>query len=436
MVEKLPAKRKNSFAASFLFFKIFILSVVVVGKVVNIQSSRITPISCWVFLVFVFPVHCGLNVKNLHLYLQNLENGNPKISSAMIKFICFISIFFTVLSCTPTQNNQASLSIDIWYGKQQQFGNIGLTQKWINILGNVHADQGVEKLTCKLNNAVTKELTVGSDLHRLAGTGDFNIDIEVSLFNEGINQLEIFALDSSGHSITETVEVEVHKGNTWPLPYSIHWSETENIQDVAQVVDGHWEITPDGVRNLDTYYDRVISMGDTSWLNYELITTVIFHGFTPPSKGPPTYNVSHAAIASRWPGHDMDHLQPHRKWFPLGATSEFRLTAGLDSCRWRIFDGPKPDSVKFHVEQDPASYRSIRLNQKYGMKHRVESLQGNRTLYRVKLWPYSDPEPEAWDFEGREPGENLFSGSTLLIAHNTSVTFGDIQVVPIQTKNQ
>ena len=239
--------------------------------------------------------------------------------------------------------------------------------------------------------------------------------------------------DFAGFTISKQIELQVNKSAQWPLPYSIRWDSVSDIKEVVQVVDGRWEITKDGLHNLDTYYDRAVALGDRSWKNYQVSTTVIFHDFTPPEKGPPTYNVSHAAIASRWPGHDIDDLQPHRKWFPLGATSEFRLTVGLDSCRWRIFDGPKPETDNFHVEQSPEAFRSIELNKKYGMKHRVQSLGSNRTQYSVKLWPYDRMEPEHWDFQGIEENENLASGSVLLIAHNTSLTFGDIMVVPIDT---
>ena len=71
------------------------------------------------------------------------------------------------------------------------------------------------------------------------------------------------------------------------------------------------------------------------------------------------------------------------------------------------------------------------LERKYGMKHKVETIGSGRTRYSVKLWPYDQPEPEQWDFEGIEEDENLTSGSALLIAHNTSVTFGDVVVEPI-----
>ena len=276
--------------------------------------------------------------------------------------------------------------IDIWYGDHQEFGKLGLPQKWINILGNVQAENGIKSLTYKLNASDPKELTLGSDLHRLAAQGDFNVDLDVNDCVEGENLIKLIAVDSQDQSLIKKITFYLQKDRQWPLPYSITWSEVQNIQNAVQIVDGHWEITKNGLHNLDTYYDRVFALGDASWKNYEVSTTVTFHDFTPPEKGPPTYNVSHAAIASRWPGHSMDSLQPYRQWYPLGATSEFRLTAGLDSCRWRIFDGPKPNSVRFYVEQGAKDYRTIELNKEYVMKHRVETVGRDSTLYSVKFW--------------------------------------------------
>jgi hypothetical protein len=324
--------------------------------------------------------------------------------------------------------DKSSLQMDIWYGDQQRFGKPGITQKWINILGNLYAENGLKDLNYTLNAGPLKKLTVGSDLHRLAATGDFNIDIHINDCHAGENIVLISAVDSLENTCTRKVEFFLEKGNRWPLPYTIKWSDVENIQDVVQVIDGHWEITGQGLHNLDTYYDRVVAFGDTSWKSYEVSTSVIFHSFKPPAEGPPTYNVSHAAIAMRWTGHDEDDLQPHRKWYPLGATAEFRLTQNLDSCRWRIFDGPKPNSMDFHTEQPVKDYRKIQLNRKYGMKHRVSTVGKDSTLYQVKLWPFNEPEPVEWDFQGIEVEENYASGSALLIAHNTSVTFGDVTV--------
>ena len=347
--------------------------------------------------------------------------------SMWVKFCLLAVILQFICGCsTPPP-----IFIDIWYGNQQNFGNPGLPQKWINILGNVCAENGIKTLQYQLNDSPPANLTIGSDLHRLAAPGDFNIDIDVKSCQESENILWITAIDSSGNTSKKRIVFSLEKNQTWSLPYVIKWAEVDNLQDVVQVIDGHWEITSQGLHNLDTYYDRVVAIGDKSWENYEVSTSVTFHSFTPPEEGPPTYNVSHAAIAMRWEGHDRDDLQPHRKWYPLGATAEFRLTKGLDSCRWRIFDGPKPHSSDFHTEQPLEDYRAIQLNRKYGMKHRVKTVGNDSTLYQVKLWPLDEPEPEEWDFEGIEVEENYPSGSALLIAHNTSVTFGDVTVRPV-----
>ena len=66
------------------------------------------------------------------------------------------------------------------------------------------------------------------------------------------------------------------------------------------------------------------------------------------------------------------------------------------------------------------------------MKHRVETIDENTTKYSVKLWAADDEEPEQWDLTGIEKEENIHAGSVLLIAHNTNVTFGNVQVLPIQ----
>ena len=340
-----------------------------------------------------------------------------------------VFIFSFILGCSQSNDH---LIINVWYGEEQYFGEPGMAQRWINVLGNIESENQLISLAYQLNNGQKKALSWGSDLHRLAAQGDFNIDIDTSALINGRNQVIIFAEDSVGLQARREVTVYYKHGNRWPLPYEINWSEVDQLQEAIQVVDGQWEITPDGLHNLDVYYDRVVAIGDGSWRNYEIETSIVFHSFTVPEPGPPTYNVSHAALASRWPGHDLDSLQPHRKWFPLGATSEFRITDHLDSCRWRIFDGPKPGEERFYQEQSPNQYRMIEFEKPYGMKHRVESILANGTRYSVKLWPLDQPEPAQWDFVAIEKNENIISGSALLIAHHTNVTFGNVKVVPLQ----
>ena len=314
--------------------------------------------------------------------------------------------------------------IALWYGEVQHFGTPGTTQRWINVLGTVQSEPGLAQLSYQLNQGLAHSLSTGPDGRRLAQEGDFNVEIHRDSLQVGKNKVVITAVDSVGRTTMTAVQVHYHRPRSWPLPYTVVWDDVDTIQRAVQIVDGHWQRVPGGIRTVAPYYDRVIAVGDTSWTDYEVNTSVIFHGFTPPRPGPPTFGVSHAAIATRWPGHDDDEEQPHVKWFPLGATAEFRLTDLLDSCRWRVFDGES-----LYVE-DMTKIRKITLETRYRMKHRVQQIDSIRTRYQVKLWEDAEAEPATWDLEAVEASaNNINSGSALLLAHNTDVTFGDIRVV-------
>ncbi|MEM1136321.1 MAG: hypothetical protein AAGI07_10830 [Bacteroidota bacterium] len=314
--------------------------------------------------------------------------------------------------------------INIWYGDEQTFGQIGRAQDWINILGNVARNQEWEKVTYLLNANITGELTLGGDKHRLANKGDFNIEISWEDVNEGKNELLITAIPQKGKTVTKEVTINVEKGNLWPLPYHVDFSTVSSLQEVVQVVDGKWEITPEGVKTVEPYYDRVLTIGDTNWTNYEANITFTINGFTPPEKGPPTFNVTHFGVAFRWRGHAPDRLQPNRKWFPLGAQGEFLLKNNLDSCTWRIlFDGGKG--------APPAKYtqnrNAISLDKKMRIRAQVSTLPNGDTQYRFKQWMLGQPEPFRWDVEGVEEGKRDFpSGALCLVPHNSDVTIHEV----------
>jgi len=330
--------------------------------------------------------------------------------------------------CTDIVHEPKKVRIDVWYGLEQSFGHIGNPQRQINVLGNIRNMHDGYKVYYTLNDRELKTcLTIGSDLNRLACEGDFNVDINRSELINGPNQIKIYIENDGKIIASQSIQAHYNSGNIWPLPYYVCWDQTEKFQDVVAIVDGKWEITSHGARIGEKYYDRVLAFGDESWVDYEVASSVVFHGYTPPAKGPPTYNVSHVAIATRWPGHDTDSLQPDRKWFPLGATSEFRITDEYDSCRWRIFDGEN-----FYLEQNARDYRSIRPEKLYRLKHRVESISEIETQYSVKFWDAELPEPGGWDLQAVEVMTRKESGSALLIAHNTDVTFGNISVTPLK----
>lgn len=343
-----------------------------------------------------------------------------------VKTIAAISVGAIV-----SKNNRSKASvenqtmIDIWYGDEQRFGHLGLPQRWINILGRVDTKR-VVNLEYVLDDAAPQPLSIGPDGHRLASPGDFNVELAFDALTTGFHTLAIIATDSGGNSAQRNVTLVMEERKRRPLPHRIQWNQVPRIQDAAQIVDGRWKLTTQGVRVVEPYYDRVIALGDLSWTDYEVRTTVIFHGLRVPNKeqGDAGAGVIHAALAVRWPGHDMDGRQPHVKWYPLGATAEFRVNPSWKGCSWRILGGGG-------IVAEETDKRAIELEHPYIMKHQVVSARGSATRYRVKLWKGEEPEPVNWDLELLKEPSDVHQGGALLIAHYSEVTFGDVEVLPV-----
>ena len=321
-------------------------------------------------------------------------------------------------------------SIDVWYGDRQRFGHRGSPQMWVNILGRVTGENGL-RLRYQLNDGDEKPLSLGPNGTRLAAKGDFNVEIATAALKLGDNVITLVAKGVSGAESSRTVTVNWTARAGPQLPFHIDWSTASSIFDVAQVVDGRWELVDGGVRCVEPYYDRVLAFGSQSWKDYEVHTSVIFHARRLPGKQDGGRGVIHAAIATRWPGHDEDDVQPHVKWHPLGATSEFMLTDWPDNCRWRILGGPDRHR---HAYQRVG--RTIQFGKRYAMKHRVQTLANGSTEYRVKLWAAGHQEPDQWDLLGTERPDDVTHGGALLIAHYTEVTFGNVKAVPLDGQSE
>ena len=331
--------------------------------------------------------------------------------------------------------NNKSLEFYIWYGENQPFGIPGNPQRAVNILGNIHSDHPIKTLEYSLNGNEFHPLSMGADGRRLGREGDFNVEIHRDLLLEGMNDLRIRALDSAGNKAEHMVSIQYTGKETWPLPYHADWREmvaSGNPFGISQqkvyLMDGKWKLENGRIRIVEPYYDRVLAFGDSTWKDYEVRTDVTFYGHSRPEPGPPTFGVAHAAIALRWPGHDTDTNQPHVRWYPLGATCEFKISAGRDSCRWRMLygEGPKTENTAWN--------RHIKLGKLYMMAARVETIDATTSRYSAKLWDADLPEPVQWDLVGIKENEGVFSGSALLLSHNTDVSFGNVSIVPLMAE--
>jgi hypothetical protein len=318
--------------------------------------------------------------------------------------------------------------ISLWYGDEQHFGGLGNPQPRINILGSVSPPAEVARLTHSLNSAPAKSLSMGVDLYRLASPGDFNIEIERSELRPGRNEVTIMAASKSGKVISRVVRVNYIRGRVWPLPYTINWSEVRRLQDVAEVMDGHWALTVEGVRTVKPYYDRVIAIGDMRWRDYEASTSVIFHKMFANEilpKGPPFSNHAHASLLLRWRGHENDGKQPRVRWYPTGALAMWRAQPSAKESHW-WWHGGESGIIAKQVEG-----QRVEIGQRYILRARVETLPGPKTRYSIKSWQALQPDPPDWDLVGIDGENDVQSGSLLLVVHHSDVTFGNIEVRPL-----
>jgi hypothetical protein len=318
--------------------------------------------------------------------------------------------------------------IAVWYGDYQVFGQRGNPQTWVNILGNVSDYRSqtdfdcVASLTYSLNGGAAVPLTIGADAKRLSHAGDFNIEIARADLLSGENTIDITATDEFGATSSRQVTVAYAPGNVWPLPYAVSWQDLNAIGDGAQVVDGHWAINkppvnPAGVHigstgesgSFPTGYDRMIAIGDASWPpDYEVATSFVILWTLPTAAG--------IGVGIGWQGHE--------------GTASPRLDWPLEAVAW-LYNPLAPHGVmQILTYPDAAAAEQARVlasGVRYNLKVRSEARPGGESTFSFKVWLSGEQEPGAWDLSAPLPAR---AGSVILVAHNTSMAWGDVTITP------
>ncbi|MGQ4647525.1 Ig-like domain-containing protein [Lyngbya aestuarii] len=347
--------------------------------------------------------------------LTNLLPGNTynyKIQSEDISNqVAFSENFEFVFNPNPPAQ------IDIWYGLNQTFGQIGQPQDWVNLLGNVYDPDGISSLTYSLNGGSEIPIAVGVDGRRLSSLGDFNIDLAYAALDASPldDVVKITAIDGLGNVSTETVTVEYESGNSWPEQYSVDWSSVTNIQDVAQVVDGLWTLEGNGVRTAEPGYDRLIAIGDASWDNFEVTVPITINALRTGPEG------SGVGVIVGWNGHTDNPVtawQPKSGFLPLGAAAwYYNNQLEITGNTWNF---------------SPLNQAPLTLQEgfTYNFKVRVETAPNLvDTIYSLKVWQEGQTEPTEWSLQGQQ--SNHLDGSIVLVAHEHDVTFGNVTIIPL-----
>lgn len=354
-------------------------------------------------------------------------NRSWKLSLRMTA--CFL---VTLLSVTPSMSlfkakaNASTASIpviNVWYGPRQEFGLVGLPQRWANIMGNVADPDGVAKLEYSLNNGAFQELTIGPDSRRLDNEGDFNIELGFNALQEtsiGDNTVVIKATDTLGNEAETTVAVIYHGAKEWPLPFTGDWSSTNAFTETVQIVDGLWNISAEGIRTLDAGYDRLITLGNQEWDDYEIIVPVTVHAIdTNGSQGDPG-----VGIIMRWKGH-VGSEQPRIGWQQLGAYGFYEWKNDDLGPRLRMF-GNGGDIIG-----EDLTGKTLETGKTYLFKMQARRLAVTGSLFTLRMWEEGQPEPDSWDVVGHVNAGDFTRGSAAIIAHDVDATFGNIALNPL-----
>jgi regulation of enolase protein 1 (concanavalin A-like superfamily) len=310
--------------------------------------------------------------------------------------------------------------IDVWYGPQQTFGQLGEAQIWINLLGRVEI-AGLVALEYSHNGGAFSELAVGPDTRRLHDSGDFNIDV---LYDDldGTSTDDLFTIRatySDGTVETEQVTVDYVAGSSWARNYAIDWGSVGRIGSAVQVTDGLWTHSASGLRPVDTGYDRVVAIGDDGWDNYEL--TMSFTGHDLSSEDPRGRDGGGFGFNMLWNGHTDDPVpgwDPKAGWEDVGSF-------WYEDGQWFItrYNG--------QAKIDQANY-ALSEGTTYNAKLVVEQIGAFDRGYKLKVWEAGTAEPLNWLVEGVESFDAPATGSLLLNAHYYDLTFGDITVAEIE----
>ena len=317
--------------------------------------------------------------------------------------------------------------IHLWYGSSQTFGANGQPQPVDNILGDVSDPTGIASLSYSINRGPATALSLGENQLRLVDPGDFNVELAVADLDFGANTLRLVATDLDGNQTTRIVTVKNVNGRPWPTTYTADWSTAGGkVTRIAQVVDGRWEIEPDGsLHNTQGGYDRLVAIGQAStWARYEVTAQVTINAMDP--------NGGAIGIATGWQGHTTDlngvpNSDQPSAGHPFPALFEYASRPGQSSSLDIYANTLQHPEQILAVD---ASGTQLTTGVPYTFKLRVDDNTVGGSHFAFKVWQTGTTEPVDWLLQA--DGERN-RGSILLALHRADASFGVVTVAPLVT---
>jgi len=305
-------------------------------------------------------------------------------------------------------------------------------QRWFNVAGNVADPEGILELTWSLNGSSDQPLSLGPDDRRLVHDGDFNIDIPRAALTFGTNTIEITAVNRRGDRTTALVRVENDPAVSPEFPIEVDWSE-QALDGLVEIIDGGWVIDADAGEAVIgpeySGYDRLLSIGDTDWSDFDVTTTVTVEHVNEIIS--PHSSARGFGFLLRWNGHNdsvSPGSQPQAGFYP----DRGRNLTPFGSFVFYTFQ-PQGDALVLRDHRDQAADSNpieVTLGVEYNLRAQAQTITEG-SIYLAKMWPVGTPEPTEWSVEAIAGDGSDFEpdkGSLVLVSHETETRWGAVNV--------
>ena len=313
--------------------------------------------------------------------------------------------------------------IELWYGESMRFGGRGWSNRWLTVPGRITCRAGLHDARWSIRGTLQGgPFPLGPTAYRLAGRGDFNLEIDPGGLEDGVYCLRIDAVDRRQRTASRSVTLHLSFDSSPTLPWVCDWADMPRIDAAAQVVDGRWSIDRGSLRVEGIGYDRMVTLGSRAWTDVDVLVPVTVHGYSrdPLAYIPPSCGAL-VGLVLRWDGHTNWHdLIPYRGYKPFGMMA-VHLHRFAGQSRFALYDN---DDQLRPAEAPP---RELDLGRRYWFRAGVVSRPSGPSRYRFKAWAEGQPEPP-WMCEADGTPAERGAGSIALVAHHTDASFGRVMV--------
>jgi len=376
-------------------------------------------------------------------------------------------------------------AVQVGNGYERRFGDLGTTQKWLNLQGRIEDLAGaIVTSEYRLNGGLWNDLKLGvadplwapyDPNSRLFQEGDFCIEVDsapdVNDYNSddfgaihGTNLVEVHAVDDEGLETFMNIHFEWNDSSVWPGTYSPDFAAVPpggSLDGIVQLVDGEWVVGTNPItglpalQNVDEGYDRLFMVGDPSWVDYDLAFNVTVHHLNVPRAYAPGSNVAAIGIGLRWNGHELHPWNPKRPrqvWQNTGAFIQYRWGINNNTSppttteSWRLWqnDPAYIDSNGVHhgvthQATDTASVPVLPIDTPFNVVGSTRTRVDGQSVYLLYAWPEGTLRPDdaiaviavpEYGFD-RPPGNAApRNGGALLLAHHMETSFDSVQATP------